>query len=129
MWERKELSAVAALVPLFDPDGRGLAVIRELALDVGVWRAQNAEEAARIAPGTPVILAASSERELYENRVLMRRHPTIVIGLGLGPRVWSIAKTMGAAGYVHDDLPASTLRAELSEALQRARGKVLATAS
>ena len=106
---------------LLDVDGQGLDLIRELDLAVGVWRASTIEELDGLAQNTVVVLVVKTENEIHRNSALMRAYPTVVIGMGLGPRSWSLAKMLGASGYVHDAAGYNALRGELEQQLNAAQ--------
>lgn len=106
---------------LLDVDGQGLDLIRELDLAVGVWRASTLEELGGLAQNTVVVLVVKTENEIHRNSALMRAYPTVVLGIGLGPRSWSLAKMLGASGYVHDAAGHNALRGELEQQLHAAQ--------
>jgi hypothetical protein len=105
---------------LLDVGGEGLDLIRELDLAVGVWRASTIEELHGLARDTVVLLAVKTEDDIHRHTALLRAYPTVVIGMGLGPRSWSLAKLLGASGYVHDAAGFSAIRGELEQQLHTA---------
>lgn len=105
---------------LLDVDGQGLDLIRELDLTVGVWRASTVDELRGLPQNTVVLLAVKTESDIHRNSALLRTYPTIVIGMGLGPRSWSLAKILGASGYVHDAAGHNAMRGELEQQLHHA---------
>ena len=105
---------------LLDTDGEGLDLIRQLDLAVGIWRARTIEELRGLARNTVLLLAVKTDDDIRRHSALMRAYSTIVIGLGLGPRSWSLAKLHGASGYVHDTLGHNAMRGELEQQLHTA---------
>ncbi len=102
---------------LLDLHGQGLELMRELDLAGGVWRVSAIEELRGLPQNTVVLLAVKAETEIQQHRALLRAYPTVVIGMGLGPRSWSFAKMLGASGYVHDAAGTVALRSDLEQQL------------
>ena len=105
---------------LLDTNGEGLDLIRQLDLAVGIWRARTIDELRDLARNTVLLLAVKTDDDIRRHSPLMRAYSTVVIGLGLGPRSWSLAKLHGASGYVHDTLGYSVMRGELEQQLYTA---------
>lgn len=105
---------------LLDADGEGLDLIRQLDLAIGVWRARTIEELRGLAQSTVLLLAVKTEDDIRRHSALMRIYSTVVIGLGLGPRSWSLAKVLGASGYVHDAVGHNVMRGDLEQQLHTA---------
>lgn len=48
-----------------------------------------------LARNTMLLLAVKTDDDIRQQSALMRAYSTVVIGLGLGPRSWSLAKLHG----------------------------------
>lgn len=111
-------------LPIVDARGGGFALIRSLALPMGVCWVGSAGELDDL-PAPLVMLAVYSGDDLDRAHALLRRTPTLVIGVGTGPREASRAIQLGAVGYAHDDLAPTAIRDAIGESLVRARYRSL----
>lgn len=103
-----------------DHGGIAFDLIRHLGLALGVWRVSSADELGTVPAGTMVMLAVYSGGELDRGHALYRGVPTVVFGVGTGPREGSRALQLGAVGYVHDDLSLTAIRDGIFDSLLRA---------
>ncbi len=106
-------------------DGRGFAfeLIRSLGLALGVWHVATPDELGSVPSGTLVMLAVYSGEELDRGYSLYRGTPTMVLGLGTGPREGSRALQLGAVGYVHDDQSPNDIRDGIGGSIMRAHSR------
>jgi hypothetical protein len=105
-------------VAVIDQHGRAFDFLRSLDLELGLWRVDSGDEIAGM-PGTVAVLAAYAPAELAAGNGLMRRRPTIALGIGLGPREASKALLFGAIGYVHDGLDRSSCQQQIADSFAR----------
>ena len=111
----------AAGMPVVDVAGRAFETARESGLGVGLWRVGTVEELPRLAAETVVLYAAHDQDELERGHALMRRQPTVVMGIGLGAAAGSRALNLGAIGYIHDGLDRAQLAGAFEDAITRQR--------
>lgn len=107
-------------MPLVDERGAAFDLIRSLGLPMGVWRVPSAADLGDVAPVPLVMLAVYSGADIDAARSLFKRTPTLVLGIGTGPREGSRALGLGAVGYMHDTLDAIELRDTIGESIVRA---------
>lgn len=110
----------ASGVAVIDATGAAFDTIRITGLDIGLFRVLAEQE---VPSGDPsvVIYATYDEHELEAAASFLRRHPTVVLGMGLGEHFGSRALALGALGYVHDGLAPSNLRDRFTQATLRHR--------
>lgn len=107
-------------MPLVDGRGAAFDLIRSLGLPMGVWRVPSAAELGDVSPIPLVMLAVYSRDDLDAARGLLRETPTLVLGIGMGPREGSRALGLGAVGYMHDTLEPVELRDAIGDSIMRA---------
>ncbi|MBU6422832.1 MAG: hypothetical protein KGQ88_02215 [Chloroflexi bacterium] len=107
-------------LPLVDECGAAFDLIRSLGLPMGVWRVPSAAELGDVSLTPLVMLAVYSRADIDAARALLRDTPTLVLGIGTGPREGSRALGLGAVGYMHDALDAVELRDTIGESIVRA---------
>jgi len=108
-------------MPVVDRAGTAFETARHSALGVGLFRVDSVEDLPRLAADTVVLYAAHDQAELERGYALMRRQPTVVMGIGLGAESGSRALNLGAIGYIHDGLDRSQLSGAFGDALTRLR--------
>ena len=108
------------LLALVDHHGEATDLIRSLELDIGIVYVSHTQKLGKVEPGTLVMLAVYSGEELDRGYPLYCGLPTVVLGMGTGPREGSRALQLGAVGYVHDDQTPTALRAGIGDAHMRA---------
>lgn len=116
-------------MPVVDRAGRAFAAARESGLGIGLFRVDTIDALPRLAADTVVLYAAHDQAELEQGHALMRRQPTVVIGIGLGAQAGSRALNLGAIGYLHDGLDRAQLAGAFGDALARLRYRSLRSAS
>lgn len=109
----------AAGMPVVDRAGRAFETVRASELGIGLWRVATVEDLRGLAADTVVIYAAYDWEELERGSALIRRQPTVVLGIGLGAHAGSRALNLGAIGYLHDGLDRGQLCGALADALAR----------
>ncbi len=107
-------------VPLVDERGAAFDLIRSLGLPMGVWRVPTAADLGDVSPVPLVMLAVYSRADIDAARGLLKDMPTLVLGIGTGPREGSRALGLGAVGYMHDTLEPVELRDAIGESIVRA---------
>ena len=123
--EEPPVSGPAAGLPVVDRAGQAFATARDSGLGVGLWRVPTVEDLPRLAADTVVLYAAHDQDELERGHALMRRQPTVVMGIGLGAFAGSRALNLGAIGYVHDGLDRAQLAGAFEDAITRQRYRSL----
>lgn len=114
-------SEAPAGTPVVDRAGRAFAAARDSGLGVGLFRVDSIDALPRLAADTVVLYAAHDQAELEQGYALMRRQPTVVLGVGLGAQAGSRALNLGAIGYLHDGLDRAQLAGAFGDALARLR--------
>lgn len=107
-------------VPLVDERGAAFDLIRSLGLPMGVWRVPSPADLGDVSPVPLVMLAVYSRADIDAARGLLKDIPTLVLGIGTGPREGSRALGLGAVGYTHDTLEPAELRDDIGESIVRA---------
>lgn len=106
-------------MPVVDRAGRAFESARENSLATALWRVDSVEDLPTLAADTVVLYAAHDQDELERGRALMRRQPTVVMGIGLGAWAGSRALNLGAIGYIHDGLDPAQLSGAFGDAITR----------
>lgn len=106
--------------PLLDPMGEAFTLLRSSGAEVGIWRAE-LFEVSSLDDDHPLLVAVYDAHDLEHVVHVLTRHPTIVIGIGIGEWLGSRALSLGALGYVHDGLDAGAVRGRLADAFARHR--------
>ncbi len=110
-------------LPLFDVRGDAFALLRGAGLSFGIWRISTRVDLDRVEPDSPLLLAVYADDDLDQERTLLQRHPTLVVGVGLGEWYGSVALSRGAVGYCRAELDPPALREAITEGLGRAISK------
>ncbi len=108
-------------VPVVDAQGGAFDLMRSLRLPMGLWHVPTADDVRETTPVPLLMLAVYSGAELDEAHALLRRTPTLVVGMGMGPREGPRALQLGAVGYMHDAQAPVELRDLIDESLLRAQ--------
>lgn len=114
-------------MPVVDRAGQAFETARTSDLGMALWRVETVDDLPRLAADTVVLYAAHDSAELEHGYALMRRQPTIVIGMGLGAHSGSRALMLGAIGYVHDGLNLAQFTDAFADALTRQRYRSMRT--
>jgi len=120
-------SAAPSGMPVVDPAGRAFETARTSDLGVALWRVETVDDLPGLAADTVVLYAAHDSAELERGYALMRRQPTVVLGMGLGAHSGSRALMLGAIGYVHDGLNRAQFTDAFADALTRQRYRAMRT--
>jgi len=114
-------------MPVVDRAGQAFEIVRESELGMALWRVAALEDVPGLAADTVVLYAAYDWADLERGSALMRRQPTVVLGMGLGAHAGSRALNLGAIGYLHDGLARDQLGAAFADALARQRYRHIRT--
>jgi len=106
-------------MPVIDRAGQAFEIVRESELGMALWRVAAIEDVPGLGTDTVVLYAAYDWADLDRAAALMRRQPTVVLGMGLGAHAGSRALNLGAIGYLHDGLARDQLGAAFADALAR----------
>ena len=117
----------AAGMPVIDRAGQAFEIVRESELGMALWRVAAIEDVPGLGTDTVVLYAAYDWADLDRAAALMRRQPTVVLGMGLGAHAGSRALNLGAIGYLHDGLARDQLGAAFADALARQRYRHIRT--
>jgi hypothetical protein len=116
-------------IPLIDFLGQGFELLRAIDLGHSLWRVEIAADLDTLANGQIVIVAAYTAEDIESCRPLMQRFMTIVLAMGLGPRLGSRALALGAVGYVDASTDEGTIRGLFGDAVARVRIRRLRAAA
>jgi len=83
-------------MPVVDRAGHAFEIVRESELGMALWRVAALEDVPGLAADTVVLYAAYDWADLERGSALMRRQPTVVLGMGLGAHAGS-RDQLGAA--------------------------------
>jgi len=119
--EAAPATSETAGVPVVDRVGEAFEAARESGIGAALWRVDTIEDLPRLATDTVVLYAAHDRNELERGWALMRRQPTVVMGIGLGAEAGSRALNLGAVGYIHDGLDHDQLSRGFADAIARQR--------
>lgn len=114
--------------PVVDRLGAAFDTIRESGLGVGIYRVGSHDEIDHLDGDAVVLVAAYDACELESAASTIARHPTVVLGVGLGEHHASRALTLGALGFLHDGLGPAAVKERFSDALARHHYRRLRTA-
>jgi len=117
----------AAGMPVVDRAGRAFETVRQSELGIALWRVAAIEDLRGLAADTVVLYAAYDWDELERGWALIRRQPTVVMGIGLGANAGSRALNLGAIGYLHDGLDRGQLCGAFADSLARQRSRFIRT--
>lgn len=87
---------------------------------IGMWRVSSLDQLGRLDASTPLLVAAYSADDLESAARLFQAQPTIVIGVGLGPRLGPRALTLGVLAYCEAETDPAALRQSILEGIGRA---------
>ncbi len=106
-------------VPMVDTVGQAFNIVRASGADLAVWRVEGTGQLTGLRGDKLVLIAAYDAAELERLTPVIREHPSVVVGVGLGEWAGSRALMLGALAYAHTELDPSALRGQIADALAR----------